>query len=102
MIKGGKLDSKCKNGQTPLSWAAKMGHRAVVMLLLEKGTEIVTADDGQTPLSLVAEEGTETVLKLTLEIDADLRAKDKSYDRTPRALKVASRIISSIEKPTPQ
>ena len=34
------LDSKDSNGQTPLSWAAKSGHKAVVKLLVEKGAKL--------------------------------------------------------------
>ncbi|KAH0551748.1 hypothetical protein GP486_007034 [Trichoglossum hirsutum] len=43
--------------QTPLWWAADMGHEAVVKLLLEKGAELESKDPyyGQTPLSLAAE-----------------------------------------------
>jgi ankyrin repeat protein len=35
--KGAELETKSKDGQTPLSWAAESGHKAVVKLLLEKG-----------------------------------------------------------------
>jgi ankyrin repeat domain-containing protein 50 len=38
-------------GQTPLSWAVKNGHEAVVKLLLEKGAKLEAKDkDGQTLL----------------------------------------------------
>ena len=36
---GHDLDSKDSYGQTPLSWAARKGHKAVVKLLREKGAE---------------------------------------------------------------
>ena len=38
-------DSKDTYGQTPLLWAARNGHEAVVKLLLEKGAELETKDD---------------------------------------------------------
>jgi len=56
--KGAELESKDDEyGQTPLSWAARGGHEAVVKLLLKKGAELESKDDGygQTPLSWAAE-----------------------------------------------
>jgi ankyrin repeat protein len=48
-------DSKGSDGQTPLHWAARNGHEAVVKLLVEKGAELETKDkSGRTPLSLAA------------------------------------------------
>ncbi|KFY17886.1 hypothetical protein V492_00310, partial [Pseudogymnoascus sp. VKM F-4246] len=71
--------------QTPLSWAAKNGHKAVVQLLLS--TAGVDADSkgtySLTPLSWAAKKGHETVVKLLLDtgkVDAD--AKDET-DQTP-------------------
>jgi hypothetical protein len=34
--KGAELESKDSGGRTPLSWAARKGHEAVVRLLLKK------------------------------------------------------------------
>ena len=34
------MKSKSRNGQTPLSWAARSGYEAVMKLLLEKGADI--------------------------------------------------------------
>jgi ankyrin repeat protein len=39
-----KLESKDKNGRTPLSLAATNGHEAVLKLLLEKGAELESKD----------------------------------------------------------
>jgi ankyrin repeat protein len=78
------LDSKDTYGRTPLSWAAKSGHEAVVKLLLEEGAELETKDDdGQTPLSWAAESGHEAVVKLLLEKGTKLETKDTYFGRTP-------------------
>jgi ankyrin repeat protein len=34
--KGAKLESKDKDGWTPLSWATRNEHKAIIKLLLEK------------------------------------------------------------------
>ncbi|OJJ83539.1 ankyrin repeat domain-containing protein, partial [Aspergillus glaucus CBS 516.65] len=50
---------------TPLFWAARNGHEAVVNLLLEKGADTSTTDkDGRTPLFWAARNGNEAVVKL--------------------------------------
>ncbi len=52
--KGTKLETKDERyGQTPLSWAAEYGYKAVVKLLLEKGAKLETKDErySRTPLS---------------------------------------------------
>jgi ankyrin repeat protein len=60
------VDSKNKDGQTPLWWAASGGHEAVVKLLLATDKVDVDSRDnyGQTPLSRAAWAGHETVVRL--------------------------------------
>jgi ankyrin repeat domain-containing protein 50 len=79
-----KIDSKDDGyDQTPLSWAAKFGHEAVVKLLLDAKADINPKDDGgRTPLLWAAENGHEAVVKLLLGAKADIDSKDDS-GRTP-------------------
>jgi ankyrin repeat protein len=69
----------------PLSWAAESRYKAVVKLLLEKGTELESKDAeyGGTPLPWAAEKGHEEVMKLLLEKSAGLESKDAVHGRTP-------------------
>jgi Ankyrin repeats (3 copies) len=72
-------DPKDSHGRTPLSWAAKDGHEAVVRLLLAKdGVDPDSKDgDGQTTLSWAAANGHEAVVRLLLAKDGvDLDSKD--------------------------
>jgi ankyrin repeat protein len=56
---GVDLDSKDKQGQTPLSWAVAKGHEAVVKLLLTE--DAIDPDSkniyGRTPLLLAGNDG---------------------------------------------
>ena len=72
------VDSKDGYGQTPLSWAAKEGHEAVVNLLLDTGKVNINLEDseGRTPLSWAAGNGHKAVVKLLLKtgkVEADLK-----------------------------
>jgi ankyrin repeat protein len=44
--KNADLESKDKNGQTPLLLAAENGHKAVIKLLLEKNADLEYKDKG--------------------------------------------------------
>lgn len=74
---------KGRFGRTPLLWAAKNRHEAVVRLLLEKGADVDEQDlNRQTPLLWAAKNGHETIVKLLLEKGADVDKKD-GYNQTP-------------------
>jgi ankyrin repeat protein len=68
------VESKSRDGRTPLSWAAESGHKAAIKLLLEKRADVESKDgDGQTPLLWARNEA---VMKLLLEKGADMKSKD--------------------------
>lgn len=73
-----EVDSKDIYRQTPMLWAAKNGHEAVVQLLLERKDVAANSKSasGQTPLLRAAENGHEAVVRLLLEredIEVDLK-----------------------------
>ena len=67
------MDSKDTEGRTPLSFAAQMGHEAVVKLLLVRDDVEVNSKDtaGRTPVLFAAENGHETVVKLLMQDNLD-------------------------------
>ncbi|RYP51792.1 hypothetical protein DL768_002939 [Monosporascus sp. mg162] len=82
------IDSKDAEGQTPLWWAAKYGHEAIVQLLLNTGRVNADFVDNyyQTPLLLAAKNGHTAIVKLLLDtgkVDADFMA---NYCQTPLLL----------------
>jgi len=84
---GADVESKDNTyGQTPLSWAAEMGHLDVVKwLVLEAGADVESKDreSGRTPLSWAARNGhLEVVNLLVQEAGTDVESKDQQ-GRTP-------------------
>ena len=81
-----EVDSKDKYGQTPLWWAARNGHEAVLKLLLGTTANVEVEDDrdGRTPLGWAAYHGHEEVVKLLLEKAANVDARDR-FGKTPQS-----------------
>ena len=82
--KGASMEAKyTEHGQTPLWWAVKEGHKAVVELLAENGADFEAKDKtGQTLLLWAAGKGHETVVRLLVENGASVEAKN-GYGQTP-------------------
>ena len=84
LLSSNSPDLKDDYGQTPLAWAARNGHEAVLKLLLATGTVEVNSKDkqGWTPLSWAAENGHEAVVRLLLATGTvEVNSKDV-YGRT--------------------
>ncbi|KAI9772157.1 MAG: hypothetical protein M1839_002528, partial [Geoglossum umbratile] len=84
--KGDNPDLQDSYEQTPLLWAARNGHEAVVELLLAMRKVDVDSKNkyGQTPLSWAAESGHEAVAELLLATGkVDVDSKDSNGGRTP-------------------
>ena len=66
-----EVESKDKYGRTPLSYAAIMGHKIIVRLLLAQDNVKVDFKDyrNRTPLSYAAGNGHRTIVKLLLTQD---------------------------------
>jgi ankyrin repeat protein len=72
------IDTKDGKGQTPLSYAAEKGHKAVMRLLLDWGACTKAADNkGRTPLLYAAKRRHEPVMQLLLDWGAYIEAADK-------------------------
>jgi ankyrin repeat protein len=77
--------------QTPLLRAVKLGHNALVRLLLEKGADTEPYDsDGYRPLLFAAERGNEAAVRLLLDADADIEAQKGGRSQGTTALIAAA------------
>lgn len=106
---GRSAESKDRNGERPLSWAAEKGHEIVVRLLLEKGEELESRDkDGRTLLLCAGTNGQEAAVKLLLDKAVDVNSKDEG-GQTPLSqqlgitpvLSILSRLCSDIYRSLP-
>ncbi|KAE8416596.1 ankyrin repeat-containing domain protein [Aspergillus pseudocaelatus] len=72
------LDLRDIEGQTPLSWAARRGHKVVTKPLIENGVALDSRDHaGRTPLLLALESRHEAVALLLIESGAAVDAADR-------------------------
>lgn len=77
--KGEDVNKRERHSGTPLNWAAKNGHLAVVRYLLRHNADISARDayySGQTPIHLAAQEGHLDVIRFLLSASANANARD--------------------------
>ena len=68
---------------TPLLYASREGHAAIVAMLLERGADVRRAKrNGETPLLLAAEAGHAGIVRLLVSRGADVGAARKSSGET--------------------
>ncbi|KAL7910421.1 ankyrin repeat-containing domain protein [Trichoderma velutinum] len=78
------IDSRDENGWTPLAWAAKEGHEAVVKLLLQAGAEVDSKDIfDRTPLLWASRNRHGAIVKLLHDAGAEINSKDSLDNETP-------------------
>ena len=76
---------RSQGGLTALHWAAREGHRDVVVVLLERGADINAQDklQGRTALHWAADEAEEQIVELLLQWRANLKIKDHASAHCP-------------------
>ena len=73
-------------GDTPLHWAARLGHEDVVKQLINEGAELNSTNSwGRTPLYQAVQGGNKDVVKLLVDIGADQNIADEK-GKTPLTL----------------
>lgn len=88
------LNAKDYDGRTLLSYAAKLGQRKLVQLLIETGkVNLDEADDetGMTPLHWAAAGGYLSVVELITNAGAQLEMKDKIHQMTALGLAISNK-----------
>ena len=71
-------------GDTPLLWAAGLGHKGVVEMLITKGADVnAKADGGWTPLHYATGGNDMEIVELLIDKGADINAKNARDQITP-------------------
>lgn len=75
--RGVEINSKDKEGRTPLSWAVMKGDNAVVQLLIERGADINSKDNwGETSLSWAVMKGYKSIVQLLVERKVEIESRN--------------------------
>ncbi|MEI6857132.1 ankyrin repeat domain-containing protein [Psychrilyobacter sp.] len=86
--KGASLNSKTKDGITPLLIASGKGHKDIVELLLKSGVDSnIKKEDGVTPLMRATQGGYKDIVELLLASGANYNIKAKGYSSLMLATK---------------
>ena len=76
IAKGAKVDTKDKNGRTPLHGAIARDRKEIAELLIDKGADVnAKSDDDWTPLHYAAANGHKEIAELLITKGADVNAK---------------------------
>ncbi|USP82278.1 hypothetical protein yc1106_09552 [Curvularia clavata] len=76
--KGAKLESRDKDGRTPLYLAAELEKERIVSFLIDAGADITTKDSAcRTLLHAACSSNMERLVRKLLHMELDIRAKDK-------------------------
>ncbi|KAL5089613.1 hypothetical protein Trisim1_005306 [Trichoderma cf. simile WF8] len=87
LLATGEVDINGRDGEheeTPLIWAARKGHKAIIKLLLDAGADVNVKEQslGETALTLAIENGDETTIQALLGKGANVHHRDHS-NHTP-------------------
>ena len=81
--RGANMESEANNGDTPLSWACKMGRFGVVKFLVDQGANMRHPNqEGKTPLHYASEKGKTRMVQLMLDRGCHVDPCD-SHGSTP-------------------
>ncbi|KAF4443711.1 ankyrin repeat-containing [Fusarium acutatum] len=83
-------------GQTPLSFAAEIGHVGVVKILCMNGADVGAVDGGNhTPLSRAAINGNEDAIRVLIDAGSDMETRSAYRKKTPLHWAVFKRRVES-------
>ena len=74
---GARVNARNPHGETPLMFAAGLGHVELAQALIDKGADVNAQNgDGQIPLHYAAAQGKEEMIKKLLSLGAAINAQD--------------------------
>jgi len=80
---GANVNQSKRYGETPLYYACKNGHEAMVKYLVEQGAEINISECNYIPLHGACENGNEAIVDYLVEREADLNINTSETNDSP-------------------